>query len=189
MPNSLDINVLSTCAELLDALDTADATRILQYLSSRYADATTIKKKRGRPSSLKSISLSSALKKKRGRPRKNQDPNVASLPKKGRGRPKKIKTDIVSTPKKGRGRPKKQIMDITPAAKKKGRGRPRKISTVSNTSPKKRGRPALITSGLKFENQGRRGRPRKNVELIIPKMVKKRGRPAKKKKGRPSKIA
>ena len=51
MPNSLDINVLSTCAELLDALDTADATRILQYLSSRYADATTIKKKRGRPSS------------------------------------------------------------------------------------------------------------------------------------------
>lgn len=189
MPNSLDINVLSTCAELLDALDTADATRILQYLTSRYADATTIKKKRGRPSSLKSISLSTVPKKKRGRPRKNQDPNVVSLPKKGRGRPKKINADITIAPKKGRGRPKKQIIDITPAAKKKGRGRPRKNSIVIKTGSKKRGRPALITSGIKFENQGRRGRPRKNVELIIPKMVKKRGRPAKKKRGRPRKVA
>ncbi len=134
MPNSQDINVLTICAEMLDALDNTDAVRIIQYLNSRYADATTTKKKRGRPSTKKPISLSSVKKRGRGRPKKNQEPESATSPKRGRGRPpKKILEIIPVVKKKGkRGRPRKNANLIIPVAAKK-RGRPAK---------KKRGRPA-----------------------------------------------
>ena len=127
----------------------------------------------------------------------NSEEKIEAVAKKRPGRPRKVVTTVEEKPKGKPGRPKKVVVESETNTSGKKRGRPRKEVVVDAEPKRKPGRPKKTDNNSNKLNvvaenskpKARRGRPKKVVTNVEVKEEKRgRGRPKKKKAGRPRKV-